>query len=96
MALIIELQVIPASGRNAWSYSPSGLIKVFLKKPAEKGKANAELIKNLAKKIGCSQSEVTLVSGATSRKKRIKLSCDITFEHLLEKLGIERQQSLFE
>jgi len=100
MSLMIEIKVVPASGRTACKFDPStGLrmkkLKCYLKSPPEKGKANAELIKMLAKSVGISKDLVSIVSGATSRNKIIKIDAEITFEQLLEKLGIERQMGLF-
>lgn len=44
-------------------------IIVGLKSKLEKGKANVELIKKLAKHFRANTSEVKIVSGLTSRKK---------------------------
>lgn len=49
-------------------------LKVRLAAVPEKGQANKELIKVLAKELGVSQSQVILVKGETSRHKRILLS----------------------
>lgn len=95
MALIIELKVAPGSGRMQWSLDKKGGLKCHIKAPAEQGKANKDLVKFLAKSLGIPQEKVTIVSGQTSRNKRIKIDLVITFEQLLGLLGIERQQSLF-
>jgi hypothetical protein len=69
----------------------SDKIKCHLKSAPEKGKANKELIKLFAKKLGITQDCVHIVLGITSRKKRLKIDIDIDFETLVERLGIERQ-----
>jgi uncharacterized protein len=46
---------------------------VRLAAPPEKGKANEELRSCLADALGISKSEVELVSGAASRRKRVSL-----------------------
>lgn len=51
-----------------------GTLKVRVKAPPEKGKANKEVIKVLAKKYGVKKSEVEIVSGATDQIKLIKIS----------------------
>ncbi len=38
---------------------------------------------------------VSIVSGAQSQKKRIKVEMDITFNQLLEFLGIDWQMDMF-
>jgi len=44
-------------------------ILVNLTGPAREGKANTELVKRLAKKLGISTSAITIVSGHKSREK---------------------------
>ncbi len=95
MSLIFDVKVVPSSGRNQWILDKSGMLKSYLKNPPEKGKANKELIRSLAKQLGIVQAGVEIVSGQTSRNKRIKVDLDITFEQLLAQLGIERQIKLF-
>lgn len=96
MALICEIKVVPSSGKSACKLDKNGMLKCYLKSPPENGKANKELIKMLAKELGVSQDEVEILSGETSRNKRIKIDRDFTFDELLVKLGIERQMPLFE
>jgi len=40
------------------------------------------------------QNSISIVLGATSRKKRLKIELDIDFDRLVEALGIERQLSI--
>ena len=46
---------------------------VFLKSPPDKGKANKELIKFLAKYLDLSTSEISIIAGHTSREKTLIL-----------------------
>lgn len=48
-------------------------LKIKVAAPPEDGKANAELLKFLAKYFKCPKSSLTLLSGDTSRHKRIKI-----------------------
>ena len=48
-------------------------MKINIAAPAEKGKANAELIKFLAKTFAVSKERVKLISGAGERTKLIKI-----------------------
>jgi len=94
MALTIEIKVMPSSGRQNLVLEASGLLKCFLKSPPERGKANDELCKFLAKLLGFTRDCVRIVQGRTSRKKLIRIEASITIEQLYEKLGFSKQMSL--
>lgn len=49
-------------------------VKIAVGAPAEKGKANKELIKFLANEFSAEKSSVTILSGETGRMKIIKIS----------------------
>ena len=66
----IEVKVQPNSGREEIQEISDGKYKVFLKKPAEKNKANVELLKILKKHFGV---EVKLINGKTSKNKLIEV-----------------------
>lgn len=51
-----------------------GTIKVRVKAPPEKGKANKEVIKILAEKYGVKKSEVEIVSGKADQIKLVKIN----------------------
>ena len=95
MAFIFDVKVTPSSGRIEWSLDKTGNLKCHLKSPAEQGKANDELIKSLAKKLGIPQNMVSIASGAQSRKKRIQIDVEMTYARLLELLGIDWQMDMF-
>jgi uncharacterized protein (TIGR00251 family) len=95
MALIIEVKVVPSAGRNQWKLEPNNRLKYYVKSAPEKGKANNELIMLLAKSLNLPSSAITILSGATSRLKRVKIDAPIAFETLLKKLDIEQQLPLF-
>ncbi|MBI5553887.1 MAG: DUF167 domain-containing protein [Candidatus Diapherotrites archaeon] len=50
--------------------APTGTLKVRLKSPPHGGKANEELLKSLGRIF---QARIRLISGKTSRKKRIEV-----------------------
>lgn len=95
MAFIFEVKVFPGSGKKGWTIDKSGNLKCYVKSPAERGKANEELIKSLSKALGISQSMISISSGVQSRKKRIKIDVDMTFNKLLELLGIDWPMDMF-
>ncbi len=94
MPIIVEIKVVPSSGRIGCKLEGSRL-KCYLKAAPEKGKANDELVRYLAKKLGLKGAQVRLVSGATSKLKRIQIDYEISFEEICSRLGIEKQMELF-
>lgn len=72
-AIIFDIRVIPRSSRSEIVGEHDGALKVKLASPPVDGAANAELIKLFAKKFGVSKSDVEIVSGETSKNKRIKI-----------------------
>jgi hypothetical protein len=95
MAFIFDVKVFPSSGRKDWVIDKTGNLKCYLKSPAEQGKANEELIKSLSKALGIPQNMISISSGAQSRKKQIKVDADMTYNKLLELLGIDWQMDMF-
>jgi uncharacterized protein (TIGR00251 family) len=95
MAFVFDVKVIPSSGKKGWSLDKTGNLKCHLKSPAEQGKANDELIKSLSKALGIPQDMISIASGLQSRKKRIKIDVEMTYNSLLELLGIDWQMDMF-
>jgi len=95
MALIIEVKVVPSSGRVLWKLEEGDRLKCYLKSPPEKGKANKELINLITKALKLPASACTIISGATSRLKRVRIGTEQSFDELLAALGIDRQMRLF-
>ena len=95
MAFIVDVKVIPSSGRNEWVLDKSGALKCYLKSPAENDKANAELIKGISHALGVAQSMISIAAGAQSRRKRIKIDIEMTYDEFLKALGIDWQMDMF-
>ncbi len=73
--MILTLRVTPNAGRDAFvSRMDDGSLKIKLRAPAVDGKANAGLIDFLAKTFGVSKSAVTILTGETSRQKRVEIA----------------------
>ena len=90
MPFIFEVKVFPSSGKKGWSIDKSGNLKCYLKSPAEQGKANDELIKNVAKALRITQNMVSIISGEQSRKKRVRVEADMTFNQFLQFIAQSR------
>ena len=72
--MIIEASVVPNSKRFSLSVKDNRL-KIHLESPPENNRANIELIKKLSSLTG---RQVRLLSGQTSRRKRLEI--DMTEE----------------
>jgi uncharacterized protein len=78
---IIDITVIPRSSRSEIKID-NGNIKAYLNSPPEDGKANKELIKLISKKLKTAKTNIQIISGEKSRKKRIQIQ-NIDKEKLL-------------
>lgn len=74
--LFLPVQAQPGARRNGISNVHDGRLKVAVTQVAEKGKANAALVKLLSKSLGVSKGSITLVSGETSSQKVFFIRCD--------------------
>ncbi|RMC33348.1 DUF167 domain-containing protein [Paracoccus alkanivorans] len=68
----IRLRVTSRARRNAISIDGDE-IRVHVTAPPEDGKANAAVVKLLAKSLGVAKSRLTLLRGVTSRDKVFRL-----------------------
>jgi len=82
---VLNLSVIPKSSQSKISLDQDGKVKVYLNSPPEKGKANQECLKLLAKKLGISKSKITLIKGIKTRQKKILIS-GLKLDQVLELL----------
>lgn len=70
--MLINVKVVPQSGREELKEEDSSF-KVWLKGPAEEGRANAALIKVLSKHFGVPAERVKIIRGLKGRKKVLKI-----------------------
>jgi len=96
MPVMLEVKVVPSSGRSVFLLGTSGRLKAYLKSPPERGKANDELVTLLAKGLSCPKRLITIVLGATSRTKRVRIDLSLTQEEVFSKLGLAVQTSFME
>ncbi len=87
MSLIIELKVMPQSGKLQIILDKSGMLKAFVKAAPQDGKANKELIELMADLVSVTKKSVEIISGLTSRKKRIVVDINMSYEQFLLKIG---------
>ncbi len=73
-ALIFTVCVVPRASKSEIDGEIDGALKVRIASPPIDGAANAELVKLLAKTFNVSKSDVEILSGETSKTKRIKIT----------------------
>lgn len=69
---IIEVRVTPKASANRMVYD-EGQIRIFVTTVPEGGRANAAVVKLLAKALGLAPSRLELLRGETSRDKQFRV-----------------------
>ena len=69
----VAVRVTPRASRARVEEEP-GLVRIWVTAPPEEGKANAAVLKALAKALGLAPSRLTLVRGAASRDKLFEIA----------------------
>jgi uncharacterized protein (TIGR00251 family) len=70
----LSVRVHPGARRNAITGIHDGALKVSLTTPPTDGRANQALIAFLAGQLNIPRARVTLLSGATSRTKSLRIA----------------------
>jgi uncharacterized protein (TIGR00251 family) len=78
-SVVIAVRLTPRAGRDAIDgiaqlAGGRRVLKVRVRAAASEGEANAALIKLIARTLRVAASDVSLVGGATTRLKRVKIS----------------------
>ena len=73
-AVMFAVRVIPRASKSEIVGEQNGALKVRLKSPPVDGAANDELIRLLSREFGVARSQVDIVSGQTSKQKRIRIN----------------------
>ena len=79
---LLSIRVTPRSAKPGiaeWKTDPGGrpFLEVRVAAAPADGAANDEVIKLLAKALGTSRSELSIISGATSRLKRVAIPFEV-------------------
>jgi uncharacterized protein (TIGR00251 family) len=83
--IILPVRASPGAKRDALAGEHAGALKVSVSAPPDKGKANEAIVELLSDTLGIAKSNITLVSGATSRQKKFRIQ-GIDRETLLQRL----------
>jgi len=87
--IVLSIRVFPRSGRSAFAGERDGQLVVKLTAPPVDGAANEELIALLAKTLGVPKRAVSIVSGETSRQKRVRVD-GVSIDDASVRLAIHR------
>lgn len=69
----LPLRVSPRSSRNELRLAVDGTLAARITAPPVDGEANQATIELISKSLGVPKSAVTIVSGASSRNKRVRI-----------------------
>jgi len=70
----LSVRIQPRSSKNGVTRMEDGTLKIRLTAPPVDGAANEALVKFLSEALSVSKSQVEIVTGHTSREKRVKIS----------------------
>jgi len=85
----LSVRIQPRSSKNGVTRMEDGSLKIRLTAPPVDGAANEALVKFLSEALSISKSQVEIVTGHTSREKRVKISgmSEADVIHLLNTAG---------
>lgn len=86
----LALQIQPRASRTEVVGAHGDALKIRLAAPPVDGEANEELVRFLAKTLGVPKSAVTIVSGATGKRKRVRV-VGVTAAQASERLPLSRK-----
>ena len=84
--VILSVRACPGAKRNAITGVHDGMLRVSVTQAPEKGKANLAITQVLCKSLGLKKSQIVLLVGNTSSKKRF-LICQVELDELRQRLN---------
>ena len=73
-AVVVSIHAQPGAGRTEVVGRHGTALKVRVAAPPEQGRANDALVKLLSDQLGVPAASVTVVGGATSRSKQLRIT----------------------
>lgn len=84
--VVLPVRALPGAKKNEIRGEQDGALKVSVTAAPEDGKANKAILELLAKQLKLRKSQLELLSGQTSRQKRVLIG-GIELDDLQEKLA---------
>lgn len=72
--VLLNVHAQPGARREGVTGEHAGALRVAVNAPPDKGKANAAILKVLAEALGLKPTQIELIAGETSRRKRVLLA----------------------
>ncbi len=91
-SITISVRVSPNAGRTSIKEVYNGAIKIALAAPPVDGAANSALIAYLAKKLKMKKKSITIVSGQSSRNKKVRITETVDAKFIEKQLGLSEEQ----
>jgi hypothetical protein len=85
--LVFGVKVKPNARKNAIGCIHAGYLKLEITATPEQGKANKAICAFLAKELGIAKSQVVIITGGTSKLKKIQIN-GMTKAELRKKLNL--------
>lgn len=76
-ALILNCYLQPKASKTGFAGPHQGYLKIRVTAPPVEGKANTHLLKFIAKTFAVRTSQVELLSGKTSRYKKVRINSPV-------------------
>lgn len=73
-AIQLQIKVVPGSSRDGVAGWLGEALKIRVRAPAERGKANAAVLATLAAALGVPRESVSIVAGRASARKVVEIS----------------------
>jgi uncharacterized protein (TIGR00251 family) len=86
--LILPVRAQPNGRKNAIKGEHAGSLKVVVTAPPEDGRANEAVVEVLREVLGLKRSQIQLLSGATSREKKVLITglTKVALENCIESI----------
>lgn len=85
-AVILKLHIQPGAKKSELVGRHGDALKIRLAAPPVDGQANAALVAFLAAKVGAGRAAINVISGQTSRAKRVRIS-GLPLQDIATRLG---------
>ena len=95
MAIMLEIKVSPGAKKQLIKPDPAYDMRCYVTAQPENNKANQAVITLIADALAIPKRAVTIVSGATTRIKRIEIVGFASKDEIFAKLNFEVQRGLF-
>ncbi len=86
-AVILPVKAVPGSSKSRFAGIWDHKLKIAIAAPPEKGKANKELIRFLAKTLKISKSDIQIIAGEHDTHKKVQLAYSDPAE-IIDKLSL--------